>query len=241
MDTRFNSLTIARRASISRTLLASAGLTAIALTTVACGSPVAGAAGQPAAMASQAQPGQIAINCGVGQQPLIRPSVVNGQPVSQVECVATSTAVTPIAQPVMTPGTASMPSAPAAGYAQPQPAYAQPAYPQAQPVYPQPIAYAPAQPQPVAVATSAPVYEEVRPVTTRRVVRTNDDYVQYRPARRVKSGRTWQKSAVIIGSSAGIGAGIGAATGGKKGALIGAAIGGGASAIWDQVTRDKQR
>ena len=46
-----------------------------------------------------------------------------------------------------------------------------------------------------------------------------------------------KKSAVIIGSSAGVGAGVGAAMGGKKGALIGAAIGGGGAAIWDQVTR----
>jgi hypothetical protein len=53
------------------------------------------------------------------------------------------------------------------------------------------------------------------------------------------SGRTWKKSAIIIGSSAGIGAGVGAAMGGKKGALIGAAIGGGGAAIWDQVTRKK--
>jgi hypothetical protein len=35
-----------------------------------------------------------------------------------------------------------------------------------------------------------------------------------------------KKSAVIIGSSAGIGAGVGAAIHGKKGALIGAALGG---------------
>lgn len=53
------------------------------------------------------------------------------------------------------------------------------------------------------------------------------------------SGRTWKKSAIIIGSSAGIGAGVGAAMGGKKGALIGAAVGGGSAAIWDQVTRKK--
>lgn len=58
------------------------------------------------------------------------------------------------------------------------------------------------------------------------------------PVRR-DEGRSWQKSAVIIGSSAGIGAGVGAAAGGKKGALIGAAIGGGGAAIWDQVTRRK--
>jgi len=59
-------------------------------------------------------------------------------------------------------------------------------------------------------------------------------------ARRVmarRAGRSWQKSAVIIGSAAGIGAGIGGAIGGGKGALIGAAIGGGSATIWDQATR----
>jgi hypothetical protein len=48
-----------------------------------------------------------------------------------------------------------------------------------------------------------------------------------------------KKSAVIIGSSAGVGAGVGAAISGKKGALIGAAIGGGGAAVWDQITRRK--
>jgi hypothetical protein len=48
-----------------------------------------------------------------------------------------------------------------------------------------------------------------------------------------------KKSAVIIGSTAGVGAGLGAAIGGKKGALIGAAIGGGGATVWDQVTRRK--
>ena len=47
------------------------------------------------------------------------------------------------------------------------------------------------------------------------------------------------KSAIIIGSSAGIGAGVARPLGGKKGALIGAAIGGGGATIWDQVTRRK--
>jgi uncharacterized membrane protein len=53
------------------------------------------------------------------------------------------------------------------------------------------------------------------------------------------AGRSVKKSAVIIGSSAGVGAGVGAAVGGKKGALIGAAIGGGGAAVWDQITRRK--
>ena len=60
------------------------------------------------------------------------------------------------------------------------------------------------------------------------------------PVRRPQSGRTWKKSAVIIGSSAGIGAAVGAAVKGKKGALIGAAIGGGGATIWDQVTRRRE-
>ena len=48
-----------------------------------------------------------------------------------------------------------------------------------------------------------------------------------------------KKSAIIIGSSAGVGAGLGAAIGGKKGALLGAAIGGGGATLWDQITRRK--
>jgi len=53
----------------------------------------------------------------------------------------------------------------------------------------------------------------------------------------IRKKRSVKKSAIIIGSSAGVGAGVGAAVGGKKGALIGAAIGGGGAAIWDQITR----
>ena len=78
---------------------------------------------------------------------------------------------------------------------------------------------------------AAPVYREVvQPVRSRTV--------QYQRAPvRVARGRSVKKSALIIGSSAGIGAGVGAAVKGKKGALIGAAIGGGAATIWDQITR----
>jgi hypothetical protein len=83
--------------------------------------------------------------------------------------------------------------------------------------------------QPAVVQQPAVVYREAQPrtVTQRRVV------TERAPSRSVK------KSAIIIGSSAGVGAGVGAAVGGKKGALIGAAIGGGSAAIWDQVTRRK--
>ena len=60
--------------------------------------------------------------------------------------------------------------------------------------------------------------------------------------RRVASARTgnrrsWQKTGLVIGGSAGAGAGIGALIGGKKGALIGAAIGGGSATLYEAVKR----
>jgi len=102
--------------------------------------------------------------------------------------------------------------------------YGQPAY--AQPVYGQP-------------AFGQPVYRD--DMVTRPVVRT----VNTAPARRVtqsrtvnrESGRSWGKTAMIIGGSSGAGAGVGGLIGGKKGALIGAAIGGGAATIYESTKR----
>jgi hypothetical protein len=75
--------------------------------------------------------------------------------------------------------------------------------------------------------TERPVAQPtVRRVSTQRVVSSE-----------VKPERSWQKSALLIGGSAGAGAGIGGMIGGKKGALAGAALGGGAAAIYDQVKR----
>lgn len=175
------------------------------LFTFACG----GATRDLTAVAAQPlsnQPGvPVLVNCEPHQRALVRPVVVNGAAVSQVECVA-------VGQP--------------AAYGQNQLApvsYGAATYPVAstQPAYgglgdAQIVSPAPA---PVTV---------VRPVRTRQVV------YDERPVRRTRSVK---KSAIIIGSSAGVGAGVGAAVGGKKGALIGAAIGGGSAAIWDQVTR----
>ena len=56
-------------------------------------------------------------------------------------------------------------------------------------------------------------------------------------AERAAPQRSWQKSVLLIGGSAGTGAGLGALMGGKKGALAGAAIGGGTAAIYDQLKR----
>jgi len=76
------------------------------------------------------------------------------------------------------------------------------------------------------------------PVVTRQAAPQRVSY-QRAPERIEKPGRSVKKSAIIIGSSAGVGAGVGAAVGGKKGAGIGALIGGGGAALWDQITRRK--
>lgn len=51
------------------------------------------------------------------------------------------------------------------------------------------------------------------------------------------NGRTWKKTALVIGGSTAAGAGIGGLIGGKKGALIGTAIGGGGSTIYEAMKR----
>ncbi len=163
--------------------------------------------------------GQVMVNCGPGQQALVRPTVVNGLAVSQVDCVA-APGVPQVAAPVGTPLAASP-------YARTVTAPTLPAAPVAyQPVAYQPVSYEEPQPRPRAA----------RPAGYRT---SGDDYVEYQP-RRAAPRRTVKKSAIIIGSSAGIGAAVGAAVKGKKGALIGAAIGGGGAAVWDQVTRNRR-
>jgi hypothetical protein len=111
-----------------------------------------------------------------------------------------------------------------------------PTQPMAQPMGPtQPMA----QPMGSPPVAATPVMTE--PVTYRPARVVANDYVEYQP--RVIQHRTWKprrsvrKSAIIIGSSAGIGAAIGGAFSGGKGALIGAALGGGGAALWDQATR----
>ena len=53
------------------------------------------------------------------------------------------------------------------------------------------------------------------------------------PYRVARPRRSWAKSALIIGGSAGTGAGIGGIVNGGKGALIGAALGGGAGTLYE--------
>ena len=149
----------------------------------------------------------VIVSCEPHQRALVRPVIVNGATVSQVECVA---AAQPLAADGMLAG---------------QPMY-QPAYQQVRATQP---VYADVGDARVVQPTYPSSRTVARPTPTRQVV--------YREP--VRQGRSVKKSAIIIGSSAGVGAGVGAAVGGKKGALIGAAIGGGSAAIWDQVTRRK--
>jgi hypothetical protein len=105
-------------------------------------------------------------------------------------------------------------------YYPPQP-YAQ-AYPSAtyvsQPMYP-------------AAPAAAPAVQR-RPAANRAAER-----VVYVDREEDVRRRSWAKTALILGGSAGTGAGIGAIAGGKKGALIGAAIGGGAASIYEATKR----
>jgi hypothetical protein len=113
---------------------------------------------------------------------------------------------------------------PATAYVQTVDGQIVPVTPAARPGYVSSLAPAPAM---VPVAQPA-----VAPVTATRTV--------YRPAaqervvvQRERSGRSWTKTAMVIGGSAGAGAGVGGLVGGKKGALIGAALGGGAASIYE--------
>jgi hypothetical protein len=167
--------------------------------------------GQMQALGASAAPMSIA--CEPNQRAIVRQVMVNGVAQAQAECQSVAPAFAGAA-PVTGYGVAAP-----VPYAAAQPiayGYSQAAIPETQLVR---TAYAPA-----VITQPAP----------QRVV------YQRAPARRVaveQPKRSVKKSAVIIGSSAGVGAGVGALVGGKKGAGIGALIGGGSAALWDQITR----
>jgi hypothetical protein len=159
----------------------------------------------------------MAVSCEPNQRAVVRQVAVNGAFQSQVQCetVATPNGFVPAGSAgsfgTITPGTYAAPAAP--GYQQ--------------------VAYQPALENTQLVRTAYPQPTVVtREVAPRRVVTQRVERVA-QPKRSVK------KSAIIIGSSAGVGAGVGAVVGGKKGAGIGALIGGGGAALWDQITRRK--
>lgn len=116
-----------------------------------------------------------------------------------------------------------------------QSVYGQPPYMAQQPYGWSPYAATMA-PAAVAPYGAQPQYVNERVVSQPAVRRVSSQRsVASEPTR--KPARSWQKSALLIGGSAGAGAGIGALVGGKKGAGIGALIGGGSAAVYDQVKR----
>lgn len=151
----------------------------------------------------------MALACEPNQRALVRQVVVNGLPQAQLECSSVPAATAGVAPVAYMPMSGAVP----ASYG-----YTQAPMPETRLVQ---TAYEPA------VIARQPVPQRVTYQPSRERV------VVSRPKRSVT------KSAVIIGSTAGVGAGIGAAVGGKKGAGIGALIGGGGAALWDQMTRRK--
>ena len=185
------------------------------LFTIGCGASQNGvaSAAQPVAGAQPGTP--VVVSCEPNQRTLVRPTVINGVALSQVECVSTGEVAVAANQAAQV--AAAVPVSYAA--AAPRTVAPRAEWGDTRIVQPEAASY------PVAAA---------RPVRTQQIV-----YDDERPVRVVKRGRSVKKSAIIIGSSAGVGAGVGAAVGGKKGALIGAVVGGGGATLWDQITRRK--
>ena len=75
--------------------------------------------------------------------------------------------------------------------------------------------------------------ECVRGSVYRPAVYRTREFVRHRDRRH----RSWGKTALIIGGSAGTGAGIGGLVHGKKGALIGAGLGGGLASLYEGAHR----
>ena len=194
---------------IQRAVGATLGIAALA-STVACGAregSLASVQASGAAAIPQASASPVVVTCEPNQRTLVRPVVVNGAALSQVECVS-------INAPLTAPATFAAPAV-----AAPQMVASQ--------VRPTPVVYQDL-PEARVVEAEQPV-RVVRSVPARQVV--------YRDEVPVRKTRSVAKSAVIIGSAAGGGAGIGALIGGKKGALIGAAVGGGAATIYESRKR----
>ena len=80
--------------------LARAGALVVALAGVSACAP---GSSVPPAVSQQAGAAPILLSCPAGQQPLLRQVLVNGAPVSQVECVAAGAAVPGAAAAALTP------------------------------------------------------------------------------------------------------------------------------------------
>jgi hypothetical protein len=162
------------------------------------------------------------VNCGEGRQALVYTDPRTGQ--SQVQCVGAEASLTG----AMTPGMAS-----------------------AMPVSQFVPAIVPAQPAPQQVVYRDPVVPATRSTARRSSAprartASNSTYSAAEPSysrgsavEPVQQGRSWKKSAIIIGGSTAAGAGVGAVMGGKSGAVKGGVVGLLGGTIYDIATRNK--
>jgi hypothetical protein len=163
------------------------------------------------------------VNCGEGRQAMVYSDPRTGG--SQVQCVAAEG----FAPSMMTPGVAG--AMPVSQFA---PAIVSPAQ-----VAPERVVY---RDRPAA----RPAYRSASRSTTASRTSSADGYPAAEPAysrgstaEPVRQGRSWKKSAVIIGGSTAAGAGAGAVLGGKDGAKKGAVVGLLGGTIYDIATRNK--
>ena len=166
------------------------------------------------------------VNCGEGRQALVFTDPRTGQ--SQVQCTGAETQFNTGA---MTPGMAA-----------------------AMPVSQFVPAIVPAQPAPQQVVYRDPVVPAARSTARRSSAprartasnSSNSTYSQAEPSysrgsavEPAQQGRSWKKSAIIIGGSTAAGAGVGAVLDGKDGAKKGAVVGLLGGTIYDIATRNK--
>lgn len=156
--------------------------------------------------------GPALVDCGEGREAVVQPSnAANG--ISRVECVASATVPATYGAPVM-----------GAQFAPAQPVYAQPR--PVQTVVQERVVY-----------RDRPVYRSTSRASARRASTTYSQPSYRTEARR--PGRSWKKSAAIIGGSTAAGAGVGAVLGGKSGAKKGAVVGLVGGTVYDIATRNK--
>ena len=200
---------------IRQTSAAAAAVIGMGALLVGCGSSTL-ARGDAATSFGAVSGAPMSVSCEPNQRAVVRQSIVNGVASPEVACQTVA------------PAFAATGAVNAFGAGATPVAY-QPGMPAAVPVSYMPSAY-----EPTRIVRAPESQIVTRQAAPQRVV------YQRAPERSYRTTRSVKKSAVIIGSSAGVGAGIGAAVGGKKGAGIGALLGGGGAAIWDQITRRKQ-
>jgi hypothetical protein len=185
------------------------------------------AAAQPSlagpALVSQADVNRTTlVNCGEGRQALVYTDPRTGQ--SQVQCVGAEASLTG----AMTPGMAT-----AMPVSQFVPAIVSPAQPAERVVYRDPVVPAT---RSTARRSSAP---RARTASNSTYTAAEPSYSRGSAVEPAQQGRSWKKSAIIIGGSTAAGAGVGAVLDGKSGAKKGAVVGLLGGTIYDIATRNK--